>query len=260
MKPVIIAIIFVFSLCINCFAADEYLWPIEGYYNISSGFGKRTSGTHRGIDINSYGGKTSIEGADVLAAKDGVAYAVYTVCGHNYAKIASCGCGGGYGNYVFLRHSDGGETRYAHLAAVNIEVGQTVKRGETVGFVGSTGMSTGYHLHFEIRDEKGNVQNPMPQNRDGRHTFLGSSAPKSEAIFYLYGKETNPVRTENGKIFISDMQGAEHAYVAQFGEGRLLEISVYSGTEVLLLSETEKVLVFFWNGLEPVCAPVSVLI
>ena len=260
MKRGFIALLCAACLWMSCSSAESFLWPVQGYYNISSGYGKRTSGTHKGIDINSYGGKTSISGTVVMAAKDGVAYAVYTACEHNYAKTTSCGCGGGYGNYVFLRHKDGGETRYAHLASVSVKTGQAVKRGETVGKVGSTGTSSGYHLHFEMRDSAANLQNPMPLNPDGRHTYVGSSAPQSQSVAYSYDEEAFSVWIEDGKICIGGAPEVERIYIAQFGKTHLLGLSVYTGTDILLLRDASVVRVFAWNGLEPVCAPVSLFI
>jgi len=258
MKTICIALICFFCLSVPCRAEDGFLWPVSGYYNISSGFGNRNSGVHRGIDINSYGGKTSISGADALAAKRGTVYAVYTACRHNYAKTVSCGCGGGYGNYVFLRQEDGGETRYAHLASVSVKTGQTLKRGTPLGSIGSTGMSSGYHLHFEIRDAGQTVQNPMPQNYDGRHTFVGNSAPQSAAVQYLYEEKMFAAKVENGRIMLSDIPEADRIYVAQFGKERLLMLSVFDGTEIHLTPGAEKIRAFAWDGMRPVCDSISV--
>jgi murein DD-endopeptidase MepM/ murein hydrolase activator NlpD len=62
----------------------------------------------------------------------------------------------GYGNRVMINHGNGYQTLYAHLSKISVVVGQTVKRGDVVGIMGSTGRSTGTHLHFEIRSSVGN--------------------------------------------------------------------------------------------------------
>lgn len=130
-------------------ASNGFIWPVDsqGMY-ISSLYGPRWGRMHKGIDIT--GG--SIAGATVMAAKSGTVVDAKTGCTHNYPKVNSCGCGGGYGNYVLLKHDDGGYTRYAHMTEMVVSVGQRVAQGEKVGTVGNTGHSTGAHLHFEILD------------------------------------------------------------------------------------------------------------
>jgi len=239
-------------------AAESYLWPVEGYYNISSGFGKRTSGTHRGIDIT---GESAglISGAAVQAAKNGTISAVSSTCTHNYPKSSSCGCGGGYGNFVYMLHDDGTQTRYAHLATVWVGRGQTVHRGQTLGTVGSTGSSAGYHLHFEIRSTDGEtVYNPMPQNGDGRHTYLGSSTAITNSIAYAYGgSPTLKAKMEGGEIRENVQKSSEgcRIIVAQYSGGRLVRIDAGAegGTEVRFaaLVEADSARVMLWEGVSP---------
>ncbi len=81
-------------------------------------------------------------------------------CTHNYAKSSSCGCGGGYGNYVVIAHDGTYSTLYGHLTAAYVSVGETVKQGQVIGAIGSTGFSTGAHLHFEIQ-VNGVPQDPL---------------------------------------------------------------------------------------------------
>jgi len=64
------------------------------------------------------------------------------------------GWNGGYGNYIVINHGNGTQTLYGHLSSLAVTVGKTVTRGEIIGYMGSTGRSTGAHLHFEIRGAK----------------------------------------------------------------------------------------------------------
>lgn len=124
-----------------------FMYPVtvENSY-ISSLYGPRWGTTHKGIDIT--GG--NIKGTDVVASMDGTVITAVSGCTHDYPKNSSCGCGGGYGNYVEIDHGDGFVTKYAHMTQVTVTVGQKVKQGAKVGTVGNTGHSTGAHLHFEI--------------------------------------------------------------------------------------------------------------
>ncbi len=108
-------------------SSSGYIWPFHGA--ISQGF----SATHHGIDIDGFGAY----GAPIVAAASGtVILAAYQDWG--------------YGNYVIIQHADGSSTLYAHLSAISVTQGQVVEQGEVIGALGSTGYSTGPHLHFEI--------------------------------------------------------------------------------------------------------------
>ena len=121
-------------------------WPIPGYTRITSNYGMRThpiTGVyklHTGVDVG------APIGADFVAANDGIV----TKAEYNYA----------YGNMVIIDHGGGISTLYAHGSEIVVQVGQTVKRGEPVLKVGSTGYSTGPHAHFEVRIN-GVVTNPL---------------------------------------------------------------------------------------------------
>lgn len=126
--------------------AGEMAWPVPGFYRITSPYGYRihpifgSKELHTGIDIGrSIEPPKSIDGATVVAAGDGTVY--------------FAGYRGGYGNTVIIDHGNGVATLYAHMQSGSIAVGtgQTVSRGQTVGRVGSTGYSTGPHMHFEVR-------------------------------------------------------------------------------------------------------------
>ncbi|MBO5104626.1 MAG: M23 family metallopeptidase, partial [Ruminococcus sp.] len=98
--------------------------------------------------------------ATVCAVRDGIVIAVNNSCEHNYGKEGSCGCGGDFGNYVIISHDGTYSTVYAHMAHATVSVGDYVNQGQTIGTVGSTGWSTGPHLHFEVR-VNGYAENPL---------------------------------------------------------------------------------------------------
>jgi murein DD-endopeptidase MepM/ murein hydrolase activator NlpD len=114
--------------------ATPSIWPVTGW--LSSSFGRRrdpfTGGPdfHPGIDIS------ADRGMAVRATADGT--------------VLKAGYLGDYGNLVVLEHSFGIETRYGHLLRTSVRPGQSVKRGDILGYVGSTGRSTSSHLHYEV--------------------------------------------------------------------------------------------------------------
>lgn len=138
-------------------AKSGFTWPCPGFYYLSSLWNEnRVTYNHGAIDIAGAG----IMGKAVIAADDGTVIGAFNGCKHNWGKSASCGCGGGYGNYVMIEHGNGKMTVYGHFTIGVVEIGDTVKKGQTIGFVGSTGNSTGPHLHFECR-LNGVKYNPM---------------------------------------------------------------------------------------------------
>ncbi len=117
-----------------------FIWPADGVF--TSGYGWRWGRIHGGIDI------AAPVGTPILAAASGVI---------DYATWND----GGYGNMIDIRHADGTITRYAHMNELYVKEGQTVSQGQTIGAMGSTGFSTGPHLHFEIRPNGGSSVDPM---------------------------------------------------------------------------------------------------
>lgn len=115
----------------------SFSWPTEGGY-ISSTMGYRWGGFHKGIDIARPNGFT------IKAADNGI--------------VTFTGRDGSYGNKVVVNHQNGYQTVYAHLASIGVKKGQTVPQGFNLGVMGSTGRSTGIHLHFEI------LKNGAPMN------------------------------------------------------------------------------------------------
>ena len=116
------------------------IWPIEG--KINSPFGPRGKGFHAGIDIDS----PSYQ--EVKSAMDGE-----VILARNTRR--------GYGKVVFLQHAHGYMTVYAHLNVIMVREGEAVRQGQAIGGVGSTGKSTGPHLHFEIRQNDRPID-PLP--------------------------------------------------------------------------------------------------
>ena len=104
-------------------------WPVSG--PVTSGFGSRWGRMHEGIDI------AVGEGTPVRAAAAGL--------------VIYSGWMGGYGNLVVVDHGNGLSTAYAHNSSLAVSVGQSVAAGETISYSGSTGHSTGPHVHFEVR-------------------------------------------------------------------------------------------------------------
>lgn len=133
-----------------------FIWPSPGGYYVSSYFGYRWGKNHNGIDIAGGG----IRGTSAVASRSGTVILVSNSCSHDYPKDYTCGCGGGYGNYVVIDHGDSYSTYYAHMSSVYVSVGEYVSQGQAVGSVGCTGHSTGNHLHFEIRSS-GSPVDPM---------------------------------------------------------------------------------------------------
>ena len=136
-----------------------FAWPVPGFYYVISPFNENRGYSHKGIDITGGG----IMGATCVAANGGTVIGSNNSCSHNWGKSGSCGCGGGYGNYVLISHPGGKTTMYGHLSSVTVSTGQSVKKGQTIGYVGSTGWSTGAHLHYETR------LNAIPYNPMSEH-------------------------------------------------------------------------------------------
>ncbi len=106
--------------------------PIETGYTITSRFGTRSSGMHKGLDV------AAPMGTPIHAASSG------TVTTAGWTDT-------GYGNYIIISHGDGIETLYGHCSQLYVSAGDYVSQGDVIGAVGSTGWSTGPHLHLEIR-------------------------------------------------------------------------------------------------------------
>ncbi|MDP3716841.1 MAG: M23 family metallopeptidase [Acidobacteriota bacterium] len=125
-------------------AATPSIWPTHGW--LSSSMGNRADPLtgekdfHPGLDIS------ADKGDPVYATADGT--------------VSSAAMAGNYGNLVVIDHGYGIETRYGHLSAFKVRDGQAVKRGDLLGLVGTTGRTTGPHLHYEVR-ANGRILNPL---------------------------------------------------------------------------------------------------
>jgi len=118
--------------------SGKLVWPVKG--TVTSYFGWRWGSFHQGVDIG------ADRGAPILAADSGM--------------VSFAGWNGGYGYLVKISHGGGMETWYAHLSKMAVSVGDEVERGQVIGYVGSTGNSTGPHLHFEVHVD-GVAKNPL---------------------------------------------------------------------------------------------------
>lgn len=108
------------------YGSGEWMWPVPGYTYVS----RWMSSYHKGADI------CAPYGTPIYAADSGVV----VTAGYHYS----------YGNYVIIDHGNGWRTLYGHMSALGCSVGQAVQRGQVIGYVGSTGNSTGNHCHFEM--------------------------------------------------------------------------------------------------------------
>ena len=136
--------------------APHFILPVAG--RPSSGYGLRADPIHGGTVNHPGFDLAAASGTEVTAAAGGT--------------VVHAGPAGTYGNLVTLRHDNGFETRYAHLSAIDVQVGDVVPAGADLGKVGTTGYSTGPHLHFEVRHD-GKAIDPaplLPLNRSASRT------------------------------------------------------------------------------------------
>jgi murein DD-endopeptidase MepM/ murein hydrolase activator NlpD len=125
-------------------STGSFIWPMPYTTNITSGYGARWGTTHTGIDIAEGG----IYGQSIIASDGGVV---------EWAGSDDSG----YGTYVIINHQNGYKTLYGHCSELFVSEGQYVSQGEAIAAVGSTGFSTGPHLHFEVRTEDGDRLDPQ---------------------------------------------------------------------------------------------------
>ncbi len=155
---------------VNVPSESGFLWPLAANLNtLSSLYGGRKdpingrSSNHTGIDI------PAARGTPIYAAKSGVVT----------TSVYGSGSYWSYGNFVLISHKDGTSTLYAHMSSRNVKEGQTVRQGDVVGYVGTTGRSTGNHLHFEVR-VNGKRTDPLNYFKD-------------KALYFRSGGKTKPI-------------------------------------------------------------------
>lgn len=213
-----------------CNSNSTYWWPIGGSditdsdgikmaigdpvsTTINSKFGIRegssvVSSNHRGIDINGEIGITP-----VIAAESGTVVRG-AVGGTGSCTQGDTECGGRFGNYVILQHTDGNYTVYAHMDtdSVIVKDGDTVSQGQVIGYVGSTGSSTGGHLHFEVRvagNDSNSAQDPL--------NFINETNPRGSSSCGSMDKLTEWVANMEGGQ--SHMCDDTHYKVVNIGDG-----------------------------------------
>ena len=134
------------SAPVTSYSGGKLGWPCPSSSRITSQYGYRilfgVRDFHTGIDIG------ATHGSNIVAAESGTVI------------LANYGWNGGYGNYIIINHGNGITTRYAHASKLYVSAGDTVSKGQVIAAVGTTGNSTGPHLHFEVRTN-GSHKNPL---------------------------------------------------------------------------------------------------
>ncbi len=197
------------------------LWapPLRNTQLKSSNFGPRWGHFHHGVDL------ALPTGEPVFAVFNG------TVKLSTYGK--------GYGNYIIIKHDNGLETLYAHLSKRRVKVGQLVKAGQMIGAVGSTGFSTGPHLHFEVHYQ-GYTLNPsliydfskINQIRSDKffikpHHFrhYGNPTPKKGYLFHEVGQDENlDIIASYYKVRPEDIIRLNQLTQTTLSEGQMIQI------------------------------------
>ncbi|WP_158735296.1 peptidoglycan DD-metalloendopeptidase family protein [Alteribacillus sp. YIM 98480] len=200
---VVLFLIYLFIGVSATYASEgEYIWPVHG--ELSDTFGTR-DGTHYGIDI-------AVEkGTKVYAVKRG--------------EIVKSYLSSSYGNVIIVAHADNEETLYAHLDKRLKDEGDSVKQGDVIGTIGTTGHSTGPHLHFELhenewREDKKFAEDPL--------TVLNTASLKEGYSTEVRSRDTNRKERSSGK-----------KYKVQSGD-TLWEIAKQYGTSVEVLMQSNK--------------------
>jgi len=192
----------------------------------------KTDAAHKGVDISGSDNLTNI-----IAAKSGTVVSVTDDSGGN-CDVGDSSCGGGYGNFVIIQHTDGNYTLYAHMAkgTLTVKNGDTVSQGQVIGKLGSTGKSTGAHLHFEVRvggNDSDSTQDPL--------LFIDATNPRKTSIggeLMDWIKVLEGTKMKDGKYVVHDVEGKgkyrtfSYGVVAEFNKDIMLKYGLDPNTLV----------------------------
>ncbi|MCM3413399.1 peptidoglycan DD-metalloendopeptidase family protein [Metabacillus litoralis] len=195
---------------------DQWVQPVNG--TITDTFGTR-HGKHKGIDI------AAPEGEEIVSVSDG--------------KVTKSYYSDSYGNVVFIEHPEGYETVYAHLSKRNVNEGENVKKGQVVGIIGNTGISTGTHLHFELHQgewtyEKEHALDPL-------FVFESHTAHANQEKQENKNKDKNQIQDESKKNKMNEQEAQKKVITVTKGD-TLWGLSSEYDVSIKSLKE--------WNDLE----------
>ena len=185
-----------------------HAWPVPDNFTVTQGCGDQ----HAAIDI------AADTGTPVVAADDGTVTITQTWNG-----IVTKGDSNSYGNMVQVTHADGTVTLYAHLSEINVRQGDTVVRGQQIGRVGSTGNSSGPHLHFEVRSN-GSKVDPM--------AYITEDSTDAEKRFEELLEQYGGCIGEDGQLHTIDSREAIDKTLAEIAEEAGLTLPVFYANNV----------------------------
>lgn len=204
------------------------------------------SGTHGGIDLVGKGENGAMCVDFILAHSDGIVVAIEK----DYNKTDKTGSS--YGNYIKLRHPNGMFTLYAHMkyGSVRFNVGDTVVKGSTLGYMGNTGHSLGAHLHFEVRDKNDKKIDPKPYlnadlsnqvDTDNKIKYTVVKGDTLNKIAKKYGVTVNAIAILNGITNVNLIYPKQELYIPV--SGNVSEQALKVGDLVKLKDGCT-----YWNG------------
>ena len=185
-----------------------HAWPVPEHFDVTQGYGDQ----HAALDI------AADTGTPVVAADDGTVTVTQTWNG-----IVTKGDSNSYGNMVQVTHADGTVTLYAHLSEINVRQGDMVVRGQQIGRVGSTGNSSGPHLHFEVRSN-GSKVDPM--------AYIAEDSIDAEKRFEELLEQYGGCIGEDGQLHTIDSREAIDKTLAEIAEEAGLTLPVFYANNV----------------------------